>query len=876
MQLKRTCRATLYNLDLGVPTIYIKRVLRPACFVALSLAAFSIAAGQAPVAPSPSTSPGSKPAASKPATPQLPTSKSTPAPATKAAPEIVPPATTTAPSSTNASPTPAPPNPAVTTNSPASIPGLTPLPDKTVTLQFPNSDVVDVLRYYEQITGKKLIMDNFVQGKVNIALSRPVPREEAIKIIEMNLLMNGYSLVPAGDDIVKVIGTGRSPRNAGVPLVSDEADIPDGEHVVSFLFKLRYADPVELQQVLGQYLSPPQAYTSFLALPKAGSILITENSSVIRSLIRIVDQIDVPPAQVVSEFIKLERADATKVVEMLKEVFDKGGATTTTTTTVAPGVRPVRPPPNVPQPPQITNQVQFEGDLSAFTALSEDSIVVGKIKIAADVRTNRIHVITRPVNMPFIKKLISEFDANVEFGKPVTRPLRYISAADVLPVIVQALTEPGANQAGGADTSNPAAAQQQANQNQRRTTNPSSSGYDPGSSSSGGSQNFSEELSTQAVDTTPRAVTIGNAKIIADQRSNSIIVLGNKEVVVKVSKLLDEMDVRSPQVALSTVIGELSLNSDQEFGVDWFKQGGTPHTDINGKVLPRTQGDTSFGGFARNSAGNIVDPANILRLTDLQALTAAGTGGTTILLSSARDGLAAIVSALDSTGRFKVVNRPVVFTSNNKKAIIASGQEIPVPVNTLSTLAPTTTTTGTTGNVTNFGTQSSIQYKKVALQLEVVPLINSEKEVTLDILQKVDSLGADPAVIDGNAIPTIATRYIKTTVSAPNCSTIVLGGLITENKRLQKSGIPLLNRIPVIGALFRNTKKINDRTELIVLMRPEVALTKLDLHRLRQKHEDKTHFGPELEQDDCPDCPKTEQYEDKQIVLPGPDMPGMK
>ena len=143
-------------------------------------------------------------------------------------------------------------------------------------------------------------MDNFVQGKVSIFLSRPVPRDEAIKIIEMNLLMNGYSLVPAGGDIVKVIGTGRSPRNAGVPLISDEADLPEGEHVVSFLFKLRYADPIELQQVLGQYLSPPQSYTSFLALPKSSSLLITENSAVIRSLIHVVDQIDVPPAQVVA------------------------------------------------------------------------------------------------------------------------------------------------------------------------------------------------------------------------------------------------------------------------------------------------------------------------------------------------------------------------------------------------------------------------------------------------------------------------------------------------------------------------------------------------------------------------------------------------
>ncbi len=290
-----------------------------------------------------------------------------------------------------------------------------------VTLQYPNSDVVDVLRLYETLTGKKLIMDNFVQGKVNIFIAKPIPREEAIKIIEINLLLNKYSLVPAGGDLVKVIGTGQNPRGAGVPIISDEDLIPTGDHVISFLFKLRFADPTELQQVLGQYLSPPQAYTSFLALPKSSSILVTENSSVIRSLVNIINQVDIPPAEVVSEFIKLERADASKVVDMLKEVFDKGNQPPGTPG--APGGRNVRPG-VVPGAPQVQQPGQFDtGDFGGLTALSEDSIVVGKIKMAADVRTNRIHVITRPINMPFVKRLISEFDANVDFAKPVTRPL---------------------------------------------------------------------------------------------------------------------------------------------------------------------------------------------------------------------------------------------------------------------------------------------------------------------------------------------------------------------------------------------------------------------------------------------------------------------
>ncbi len=353
-----------------------------------------------------------------------------------------------------------------------------------VTLQYPNSDVVDVLRLYETLTGKKLIMDNFVQGKVNIFIAKPVPREEAIKIIEINLLLNKYSLVPAGGDLVKVIGTGQNPRTAGVPIISDEADIPTGDHVISFLFKLRFADPTELQQVLGQYLSPPQAYTSFLALPKSSSILVTENSSVIRSLVNIINQVDIPPAEVVSEFIKLERADASKVVDMLKEVFEKGNQPPGTPGVPGiPGVRNVRP--GVPVPPQAQQNGQFEIDAGeGLTALSEDSIVVGKIKMAADVRTNRIHVITRPVNMPFVKRLIGEFDANVDFAKPVTRPLRYISAADVLPVIVQALTEPGGESAGGGTTPGGAPnpnQQQQQQQNRNRSTG--SNGNDFGSNS---------------------------------------------------------------------------------------------------------------------------------------------------------------------------------------------------------------------------------------------------------------------------------------------------------------------------------------------------------------------------------------------------------
>ncbi len=578
-----------------------------------------------------------------------------------------------------------------------------------VRLQFPNSDVVDVLHLYEQLTGKKLVMDNFVQGKVNIFIAKDVSREEAIKIIEMSMSLNGISLVPAGRDLVDVVGAGQNPRKAPVPIVSDLADIPPGNPVISFLFRLQYADPQELQQVLMAYFQGSSGTINILALPKASALLVTQNTDIIRQLASVISQVDVAPAEVVSEFIKLDRADASKVCDMLKDIFEKG-----TESPTQPGVRRVNMPAAVPQPQQV------EG--AGLGVLSEEAIIVGKIKLTPDVRTNRIHVVTRPINMPFIRELIHQFDANVEFAKPVTRYLQYVSAGDVLPVLVQALTEPGTEGAGagglpggGLPGASPQPQQQQrGGAGNTGGTNPYSSQFGGSSGSQGGSSlNISEELSTQPVNTTPQAVTVGNSKLIADQRANSIIVLGNREVVVKVEKILDQMDVQAPQVALSTVIGQLTLGNNEEFGVDWFAKYHNRFLGTNRNNNIFSSGNPSHDPAVPLPSGsaaptNILDPSNLINFSNIIQNVGAGTN----IYVAAGNAFAAIVHLLESTNRFKVMSRPTVFTSNNKKAIIASGQEVPVPTSTLTNA----TTTLNVGSI-----QSSIEYKKVVLQLEVVP-----------------------------------------------------------------------------------------------------------------------------------------------------------
>ena len=165
---------------------------------------------------------------------------------------------------------------------------------RMVTLQFPHSDVNDVLQLYEKLTGFTIIKDNFVQGKIMISVAQPVTRDEAIQIMERTLFGNGYAILQIDPKTVEILGAHRSGRGNGVPTISDPKDLPPGERLVSYLFKLKHRNPEKMQQVFAQYLSPPRAYTSFLVVPETNALWVTERTSVIRQLIKVIEEVDIP------------------------------------------------------------------------------------------------------------------------------------------------------------------------------------------------------------------------------------------------------------------------------------------------------------------------------------------------------------------------------------------------------------------------------------------------------------------------------------------------------------------------------------------------------------------------------------------------------
>ncbi len=625
-------------------------------------------------------------------------------------------------------------------------------------LLYPNIEINEILNIYQRMTGKRLIKDVNLQGRISIISPQPVARDQAIKIIEAALSLNGVNLVPMPEEnAVKVIPTGKSPRADGLPFYTSAAALPAGDMVVDFYMPLQFISTSEAVGIFTSYL---QGSTTAQIVPvqNTQALIVTEKASSIRRLIEVKKQIDIPPAKVISEFVTLERADAERVVQIITRILENRAQSN-------PGGNPDMP------------------EMSSFIGQSERSLVAGHYRLVPDARTNRIFVSARPVSFPYIKKLILEFDKSIQLVPPLEYPLKYIAAGEILPLLQSTLNEDSNGESLISPTIIPT------------SSTPSNMGSGANDSGLMGS----ESLSPPGADTAPASITIGKTRIIADKKANSILVMGSPEIAEKVKTILDALDKRPQQVYLSTIIGELSLRDGEEFGVDLLQQ-------FKGGQDGKSGAASSF----RTTDTKLTDPVSLSSLAALAANTAAGM---TIYGKIAGD-LNLYVKALESSNRFKVISRPVIYTINNKKATISSGRQIAVPTQTL------TSVTGDSVPVS----QSNIQFKDIVLKLDVVPLINANREVTLDILQTADD-EAGTTTISGNQIPNISTKLLKTTVSVQSGSAVVLGGLISDRTNKDVIGIPILSDIPLIGNLFKDTKLRKDRSELIIMIQPVVVST---------------------------------------------------
>ena len=650
--------------------------------------------------------------------------------------------------------------------------------DQPWTLTFPHTSVSEVLVTYEKLTGKRILRDSNLQGpELSIMVTDPVSRKDAISLIESSLLLNGYYLVPVDDKTVKILGPSRPPRSEGLPLYLEESQLPvEGDKLVSFYKPLKFLSPQEAISIL-QGVVQFNAYGSLVAVPNSAALVITDKTPIIRKAIALLDVVDHEPSQIITEFIPLQRASADKVVETLGQMFGGGGGAA----------------PAAPQGGQPTQG----GGAAVVSGGGDTHLLSGKAQFIADKRTNRILVIVRSDNYKLVREMINKLDQPVEQSQPLIRPLNFISESDLFPVLVDMLKSKDESDKEGSGGSKAQPTPQQASQN--------NSGSSAANNSSGGIANTPDKLQESAAMNPPQSATIGSTSIIGDTSGNAIIVYGPPEAKAKASQIIDLLDQRPKQVYLAAVIGSLELNDGIDYGANWFAKIGTSGTNnLYAAALTPNLNNLITGGI-----NGITNAATALN----------GIAGLNIFGYVAKN-VMTYAHFLENTGKFRILSRPCVYTSNNKKATIFSGQNVPVP--TTGSYTPVSTQGNNTTAIANQYT-TSIGYQPVVLKLEVIPLINSDKEVNLVIAQKNDTIGSTNNIA-GNQVPVINTQELTTTVRVPNGSTIVLGGLITEEKTSADEGVPYLNRIPVLGAMLGGHDAKNKiRRELVVMIQPIVV-----------------------------------------------------
>lgn len=705
-----------------------------------------------------------------------------------------------------------------------------------VSLQFPNNSIIDILGIYERLTNKTLVKDTAIfEGQaISLVTPQPVLKDEAVKLIEAALLTNGYAIVadPNGKSATilptKTQNVAGAQFSQGVTFYQSADDLPDAETIVSYFMPLVNLDPTQAATTLGNHVGL-NVYGRITPVLTPPGLLITENSNIVRQLVKIKEVIDVPANanSLVTKFVPLKYADAATVAQIITATLEAQA-----TESEEKGVTTLRGQSNAPQNNPNQQQQNQQRNFPNQNAQNQNA-QAQKIRISsqviADARLNQLLIVAEPEDYTYITSLVAEFDKPVDVPEAYERKLKNVYSVDVISVLADLLKEnASAVQLPGGGTLNQAQQQLISSNNQLLTgrngnNNRGGTFSNTTGSSDSGAAARPDQLIEAEEDNAPVAVLVNKTRIIADPLANSIIVIGAKEDQDKVDMLLDKLDRKPPQVYLSTVIGQLTLGNEFELGVNYLQRF---------TRMGNNSGMTS-GLITRN---DVISGNNISDMTTNAITTAIGNAYGFNLYGQIGDSVDVFISALESNNNFKVLSRPSVFALNNKKAVITSGQSIPVPVESLTNAS---SVNGNNGNVT-----TSIDYKDVVLKLEVIPLINPDGNVTLKVAQVNDTVIGNQVVAQ-NDVPIIGTEQLTTTVTVPSGNTIVIGGLISEYNQKVTNGIPVLSRIPGLGRAFREDSDKVERKELIIFIQPQVVDSEGQLTRASYNEDTRTKVGAE-------------------------------
>lgn len=293
-----------------------------------------------------------------------------------------------------------------------------------------------------------------------------------------------------------------------------------------------------------------------------------------------------------------------------------------------------------------------------------------------------------------------------------------------------------------------------------------------------------------------------HGEIIADERSNSLIIRDIPAVFPDMINLMNQLDKKTHQVEIEARVVAASRAFAKEVGTQFGAAAASiDRRHIGGGI----SGNANFESPAERGPGLPAPPLVVAGGNALPLNTALGavgpTSGASYFFSSTNFALDFILSAAESRGVGKLLSKPKIFTQNNKKGTVQQGTKIP-----LQTVVNNTIT---------------VQYIDAVLKLEVTPQITAEGTIFLEVL--VENTAIDNGVPRILGIPALTTQKVETNILVSDGGTIVVGGVIVSQQRTDVAQVPLFGSIPILGHLFKRTSTSSESRELLFFLTPRIV-----------------------------------------------------
>ena len=432
--------------------------------------------------------------------------------------------------------------------------------------------------------------------------------------------------------------------------------------------------------------------------------------------------------------------------------------------------------------------------------------------LAAHAQTNVVILSDRGSNLNRVARVVKRID--LRNNQPVeVVPLEYASARDIVRVlneIVQASEESGSNVAVADDRTNSILLGGE--ENRRLELRAIIAHLDTPLTEGGNTrvrylnyasaENLAAKLSTQFSD---EGTTEIKVKVAADEDTNALIIDAPPDTLRRMLAVVDQLDIRRAQVLVEVLIAEVSADRANQLGVNWAAY--DPQRILGSTDFPAS--GTSLRELVAGSLSN-TDQG---RAAAAQAL---GPGAGFAVGRVRDDGLsfAALISAVENTAGANILGTPMLVTLDNQPAEFNVGQQ--VPFITGSYASSGINPSSADGQIRPFTT---VNRGSVGLNLKITPRINQGDAVRLEINQQLSELAPSVA----GAVDLITNeRTLNTAVIVEDGGTLVLGGLIQEKVRESRQSVPVLGRLPLIGALFRASGETLEKTNLMLFIRPTI------------------------------------------------------